>query len=70
MNPLLPPGRTTPVAAWITARDNSPFGNSNRTRSVSSTTTATGPANGAGVSGPRLGAPGPDAVTLQDLAHL
>ena len=68
MNPLQPSGRTRPVAADIAVRDNGPFGNSNRTRGVTAATTAAGPVNGAGVSGPKLG--GPNGVTLQVNAHV
>lgn len=66
-NPLLPTGRTTPVAAYIAVRDNGPYGNCNRVRGVHANNPA-GPQNGAGVSGPKLG--GPNGVTLQVLGHV
>ncbi len=66
-NPLLPDGRTTPIAAYIAVRDNSLFGNCNRVRGVSANNEA-GPQNAAGVSGPKLG--GSSGVTLQDIAHV
>lgn len=66
MNPLLPTGRTTPVAAYVALRDNGPFGNSNRVRGVTASTTREGPVNGAGVSSAKLGG----TTTLQDLAHV
>jgi len=68
MNKLQPSGRTRPIAAYIAVRDNGPFGNSNRTRGVTAATTAAGPQNGAGVSGPKLGSP--NGVTLQVNAHV
>lgn len=66
-NPLLPTGRTTPVAAYIALRDNGPYGNSNRVRGVSANNPA-GPQNTAGVSSAKLG--GANGVTLQDIAHV
>lgn len=67
-NPLLPTGRTTPIAAYIALRDNSLFGNSNRVRGVSANNEA-GPQNGAGVSTAKLGN-STNGVTLQDFAHV
>ena len=66
-NPILPAGRTTPVPAYIALRDNSPFGNSNRTRGVSANNPA-GPRNTMGVSSAKLG--GTNGVTLQNNGHL
>lgn len=66
-NPLLPTGRTTPIAAYIALRDNGPYGNSNRVRGVSANNPA-GPRNTTGVSTARLG--GTVQVTLQDIAHV
>lgn len=66
MNPLMPTGRTTPIAAYIALRDNRPFGNCNRVRGVTQATSAAGPFNGAGVSSAKLGG----TTTLQDLAHV
>lgn len=66
MNPLLPTGRTTPMAAYIALRNNGPYCNSNRVRGVTAATTAAGPSNGAGVSSAKLGG----TTTLQDLAHV
>lgn len=62
-NPLLPAGRTTPIAAYIALRDNGPFGNSNNTRAVSANNPA-GPQNLAGVGSAKLG--GASGVTLQN----
>lgn len=67
MNPLLPAGRTTPIAAYIALRDNGPFGNSNRVRGISANNPA-GPRNTTGVGTAQLG--GTTKVTLQDNAHI
>lgn len=66
MNPLLPPGRTTPIAAYIALHSTGPFANAARTRGVTAATTRAGPVNGAGVSSALLGG----TTTVQDLGFL
>lgn len=55
MNPLMPAGRTTPINAYIALRSRGVFANVLKVRGVTSATTAAGPQNGQGISGPRLG---------------
>jgi hypothetical protein len=62
-NPLMPPGRTTPINAYVALRQQGPFCNVQKVRGVTAATTATGPRNGEGISGPLLG----DTTSLQAL---
>lgn len=55
MNPLQPSNRTTPMSAYIALRAHGVFANVQRVRGVTSATTASGPQNGSGMSGPLLG---------------
>jgi len=55
MNPLLPAGRTTPINAYIALRQHGVFANVLHVRGVTAATTRSGPQNGQGISGPRLG---------------
>lgn len=63
MNPLMPPGRTTPINAYVALRQHGVFANVLKVRGVTAATTATGPRNGGGISGPLLG----DTTSLQSL---
>ena len=65
MNPILPAGRTTPVAAYIALRESGVFANVLRVRGVTANNPS-GPRNTCGISTPRLG--GTTQVTLQAIS--
>jgi len=66
MNPILPAGRTTPIAAYIALREHGTFANVMRVRAVTANNPQ-GPRNTCGIGTARLG--GATRVTLQAISH-